>query len=55
MENGLQRAILLQERETLLPSKSRGSAASFYGTVTLVASYSNWGVYRGWGHWECTV
>ena len=36
----MQRALLLEERETLLPSKSPVSAASSYGTARLVASYS---------------
>ena len=35
----MQRALLLEERETLLPSKSPVSAASSYGTARLVASY----------------
>jgi hypothetical protein len=36
----VQRVLLLEERETLLPSKSPGSAAGSYGTARLVANYS---------------
>jgi len=49
----VQRALLLEEKETLLPSKSPGSAASSYGPARLVASYSilecKWGWWGGGG------
>jgi hypothetical protein len=36
----VQRELLLEERETLLPSKSPGSSSTSHGTTRLVASYS---------------
>ena len=36
----MQRALLLEERETLVQSMSPGSAAGSYGTARVVASYS---------------
>jgi hypothetical protein len=47
----------LEGRETLLPSKSPGSAAGSFGRAGLVASYSivDFLGKGGGGHYECTV
>jgi hypothetical protein len=54
--NAAQRALLLEERATLLQTKSPGSAVSSCGTARLVASYSVVEcIGGGGGYWECTV
>ena len=44
-----QRILILEERETLLPSKLPGSAASFSGIARLVECYNFWSVCGGGG------